>query len=106
MKIKSVDKLKVHEFDLIVKVIEKDSKIISTDESVKSPMTKYMEVVVVGNKIEDVEVGDVIVDFRNPKKEIYTFKIGKQKYAHLSRHDVLMVTTKDNLITDDEKLTS
>lgn len=105
MKLKSIEKIKLNEFDLILKIVEKNSKIILTEENPKNTMS-YAEVVSVGSKVEDIDIGDVVVDFRNPKKELYTFSIKDERYIHASRHDILMVTSKDNIIIDEEKISS
>lgn len=104
-RIKDINQVIVRGDAILAKIVEVKTKsnIIIPGESASS--IDYMEVVTVGNKIEDLEPGDIIMDI--PKTSLDSYKIGDTHYVILYRGNIRIAVKKDNFdITKTESKTN
>jgi len=94
-RIKDFSEVKVRPDMLFCKVhMKKESKIIIPEEAQsKGQGFDYVEVIAVGNKIDDVEVGDIILDIEG---KMTTYKIGEESYSVVARHICVVIVSPDN----------
>ncbi len=96
--IKDITKIKLNKGNVLVKVYEKQSNILIVKDleeaAVPSEETlDYVEVKVVGPEVEDLEVGDIILDFSNG----LGMMIGDQAYLIIHRLSINLAVTADNI---------
>jgi len=94
-RIKDFSKVKVRPDMLFCKVhMKKESKIIIPEEvQDKGQGFDYVEVISVGNKIDDVEVGDIILDIDG---SMTTYKLEDVTYGRVARHICGLIVSPDN----------
>jgi len=95
-KVKDLSKIVVRGDMLLVKLFDKKSKSGLILEG--SDAIDYLEVIAVGYKIEDVNVGDIVLDL--DVKEINTFELEGIRYARISRNLCGFITSRDNIDFD------
>jgi len=94
-RIKDFSEVKVRPDMLFCKVhMKKESKIIIPEEvQDKGQGFDYVEVISVGNKIDDVEVGDIILDIDG---SMTTYKLEDVTYGRVARHICGLIVSPDN----------
>lgn len=100
--IKDINKLIVSDFDLVVELKQRVSKsgIITSNKVGKNPLG-YGVIVIKGEKVEDLEVGDIILQTR--VENVPGFTSNKREYIVIARHAVLLATKKDNFIGESDE---
>lgn len=106
MKFKNIQELKINKFDLLVRIQKRvKSDLILPEGSYNSNNNtmEYLEVVKLGDDVDDLNAGDLIIELRDPNKSLRVFKVEGKLYSLISRHDVVMATIKDNVSFEDEE---
>lgn len=102
-RIKDVSKIKMNEGNVLIKIHKKESKIILPDsDGDENPSVDYAEVVALGKKVEGLEVGNIILEF----KTVYGFEWESSHYAIVHRLSIGMAVDKDNFDLSRKKPTS
>ena len=95
-RIKDLSKVIVRGDMLFCEFIEvKTTSLILLDSKEGRDGNGYFRVVAKGNKIEDVNVGDLILDYDGEGK-IQMYPHGDKKYCKLARHLCAIVVSPDN----------
>jgi len=90
-RIKDITKMKILSERAIIRLKEKNSAILLLDEK-RGDGVEYAEIVAFHKSIEDLEVGDIVLDFG--KIEVFEWK--KEKYSVVPRHQMRVVVSRDN----------
>lgn len=92
-RIKDVSKIKMNEGNILIRIYKKESTIILPDSDKNEiPAVDYAEVVAVGEKIEGLKIGDVILEF----KTVYGFEWKGDNYAVVHRLSIGIAVSKSN----------
>lgn len=93
--VKDIDKVNIAPSFVLIKITQKKSEIIMPDTVGVNPMsTAY--VVKVGNKVDNINVGDVVVDLKNERAGVYYYKKGEDTFMLTDQYNLLMWTTESN----------
>ena len=105
-RIKDLSKIILRTDDLLLKIQEQSRSGIILPDSVKNELPMHGEVIAVGTGVEDIEVGDIIIDVHTQALRAYEIKKDKQlenineedneKYGIISRHSIIIVIKPDN----------
>jgi co-chaperonin GroES (HSP10) len=100
--IKVVEEIILGEFELLIEIKEQKTKagIIVPDKNLKDNKLAYGVVAAKGAKVEDLEVGDIIVKTRAEGGP--GFKHHDVDYVIISRHQVLIAVKPTNFDISDE----
>jgi hypothetical protein len=92
-RIKDVSKIKLALGYVLVKIYMKQSLIMTPDLKDKGgPQVDYAEVVAVAKDQVDINVGDIVLDFRTTEG----FKWQDDDYALVPRQGIKVATSRDN----------
>jgi len=96
MEIKDFSKVTVRGDMLLCEVFEKKSKsgLILPDTMDNSTSIEKMVVIAKGKNIDDVEIGDIVI---NVDGGLAIFELGDRKWAIVARHLCPIITKEDNL---------
>lgn len=94
-RVKDVSKIKVRSDMLLVEIFEKPKSLILTPDTVneKGVSWDYSIVIAKGSKIEDVEIGDVILSYTGGA---HVFEVRDKSYSQLMRHLCDVIVSADN----------
>ena len=102
-RIKDIEKIKMNDGNVLIRVHKKESKIILPNEdSNNSPHVDYAEVVSVAEDVDDLKKGDIILEF----KTVYGFEWEDKHYAVVHRLSIGIAFTKSNFDAKRKKPTS
>jgi hypothetical protein len=90
-RVKDITKIKLKGEEYLIKIIEKDSKVILLDSNEQSGIS-YAVIVQENSLHSNLKVGDILLDFT--AKKVFTWN--KEKYAVLLRHEIAMAVSADN----------
>jgi co-chaperonin GroES (HSP10) len=95
-RIKDLSKVTLRGDGILAELIEKKSKsgLILPDGSDRSDYADYIKVIAVGNKIEDIKPGYIILDVGG---QVETFLVGDQRLALLYRGSIVLAVSPDNI---------
>jgi hypothetical protein len=92
-RVKDLSKIKMANGYVLIEVIMKKSSILSPDpKSTLKPMADYAIVAALSPDITDLNVGDIVLDFRST--EGFTFN--KKNFAMIPRMNVKIAVTPEN----------
>ena len=74
-------------------IMKKESKIIIPDEAQAKGGWDYLEILVVGENIKDVEPGELILDVQG---SVTLYDVNDTKYALAPRHACTIITPPSN----------
>lgn len=97
-RIQKIEESKIREDSLLCEVIERKNKSgILLPDSVqgKDEGIDHMVVVVVGNKVDDIEVGDIIMLMPEGVR-IPMFPYGEKVYGLVQRYNCSIIVSKEN----------
>ena len=92
-RIKKINELKMYQGSVLIKIHLKESLIVSpTEDNTLKPLVNYAEVIAKTEDIKDLEVGDIILDFRTT--EGFTWK--DDKYSVVPRMNIKLAVSRSN----------
>jgi hypothetical protein len=91
-RIKKINKITISTGYVLLKIKIKPSAIITPDNKSGGPQVDYAEVVSFGPTVDDVEAGDIVLDFRSAE----TFEWQKEKYAIVPRMNIRFLIKPSN----------
>jgi len=93
--IKDVDKLSIRPEGILIETVKpKESKIILPEGQGISSVTR-LEIIKVGDKVEDYKVGDVVLDFMRDHGLNYYYK-DDRNFVLTDKHNIALSTEKEN----------
>jgi len=100
-RIKDISKMKLQLGSVLMKIHMKNSRIIAPDKknSSNSPLVDYATVIAMSKEITDLEVGDIVLDFRTTEG----FPWRGEQYAVLPRMSIKVAVSPedfDNKVVD------
>ena len=94
-KVKDVMRCNLPEGFILIKLIEKESKIIKPSGSSMS-YDSTLKVVKVGDKVEKTVPGDVVVDLKSEVHGVYFYTKDGDNYLVTDQYNLLLWTPEDN----------
>jgi hypothetical protein len=92
-RIKDIEKIKMNDGNVLIKIHKKESKIILPNEdSNDSPHVDHAEVIAIASDITDLKKGDIIMEF----KTVYGFEWNEENYAVVHRLSIGIAFDKIN----------
>lgn len=92
-RVKNISKIKVSSGYVLLQVHIKESLILTPDnKNVAGPQVDYAEVMVIGSNVEDLQVGDIVLDFKSTEG----FKWGTGQFALVPRMNIKFAVERDN----------
>lgn len=89
-----VSKIKMYQGSVLIHLKMKETKLIAPKGKAPQPMVEYAEVVSLSKDITDLEVGDIVLDFKS--SEVFEWR--NEKYAIVPRMFVKVAVSADNFI--------
>jgi len=83
-RVKDVTKIRMYQGSVMIKIKLNNQKIIAPDGSSVTNVTDYAEIVAVSPDVTDLQVGDVVLDFRTNE----AFDWHDEKYAIIPRMNI------------------
>lgn len=90
-RIKDVTKIRMYQGSVLMKVVLKNQKIIAPDGNGVSNVTDHGIIVQVSPDVKDLEVGDIVLDFRSTD----AFEWNGDKYAIIPRMNIRVAVPAD-----------
>jgi hypothetical protein len=96
-RVKDISKIKVSAGYVLIKIKVKDSLIVTPDSKQKGgPQVDYAEVITYGRDIEDVNIGDIVIDFSTTQG----FNYNGEQYGLVPRMGIKFLVERDNFNFD------
>ena len=98
-RVKDVTKIRMYQGSVMIRIELKNQKIIAPDASSVTNVTDHAEVVALSPDVKDLEVGDIILDFRTSE----AFDWHGEKYAIIPRMNIKIAVPKEEFDRTIEK---
>jgi hypothetical protein len=91
-RIKDISKLRMYTGSVLIKIKMKQNKIVAPEGNTPQSMVEYAEVIAIHPDVKDLEVGDIVLDFRTSE----AFDYCGDKYSVVPRNNVKVAVSPDN----------
>lgn len=91
-RIKHIEESVIRADSVLVEVHNIESSIILSNTN-SNDKVDYTEVIKVGEKVEDIKVGDILLDVAGA---ISGYTIGDKSYALITRHNIVLAVRPEN----------
>jgi len=92
-RIKDLSKIIIQDEMVLMKIVEKNSKIILSDEADSADRIDYCTVVKKGDAVKKYDVGDIVLRFSTPKGAVgYVYK-----YVLVAQFNITLAVKPDNM---------
>lgn len=99
-RVKDVTKIRMFQGSVMIKIVLKNQKIVAPDKSRVDNVTDYAEIIMVSPDVTDLQVGDIVLDFRTSE----AFDWRGDKYAIIPRMSIKIAVPKEEFINTKKKV--
>jgi len=91
-RIKDLEKIKMNDGNVLIKIHKKESKIILAGDDNDPSLVDHAEIIAVSKSVDDLKKGDIVLEF----KTVYGFEWEEEHYAVVHRLSIGMAVDKAN----------
>ena len=99
-RVQDVTKIRMFQGSVMIKIVLKNQKIVAPDKSRVDNVTDYAEIIMVSPDVTDLQVGDIVLDFRTSE----AFDWRGDKYAIIPRMSIKIAVPKEEFINTKKKV--
>lgn len=95
-RIKDLSKIIIQDEMVLMKIVEKQSKIILSESADSADSIDYCTVVKKGDAVKKYDIGDIVLRFNTPKGAVgYVYR--NEKYVLVAQFNITLAVKPDNI---------